>query len=118
MPNGPGGTLASPKPMTATVYNLQPAFNGLQTNVIDNQPYLDTDYKGVEFTANKRFSKRWQMVAGLTFGKNTGGESTPPAAGTSAPTDLNDPNFTRFRTGSSATTRIVAFRLSGSYRLP
>ena len=73
VPNGPGGTLTNPKPTTATVYNLQPAFNGLQNNVLDNQPYLDTAYNGVEFTANKRFSHRWQMVAGLTIGKNTGG---------------------------------------------
>ena len=31
VPNGPGGTLTSPKPTTATVYNLQPAFNGCRT---------------------------------------------------------------------------------------
>ena len=86
MPNGPGGTLANPKPTTATVYNLQPAFNGLQNNVLDNQPYLDTVYKGVEFTANKRLSNHWQMVAGFTIGKNTGGLNinTTGASGQSA----------------------------------
>ena len=61
----PGRHVASPKPMTATVYNLLPAFNGLQNNILDNDPFLDTDYNGVEFTAQKRFSQRWQMVAGL-----------------------------------------------------
>src|SRR4029077_11573772 len=44
VPNGPGGTLASPKPVTATVYNLLPAFNGLQANIVDNDPFLNTDY--------------------------------------------------------------------------
>src|SRR3954469_17498450 len=93
VPNGPGGTLANPKPTTATVYNLQPAFNGLQNNVIDNQPYLDTVYKGVEFTANKRFSNRWQMVAGLTIGKNTGGLNSATGQSLGSGNDLNDPNF-------------------------
>ena len=120
VPNGPGGTVANPKPMTATVYNLQAAFNGLQNNVIDNQPYLDTVYKGLEFTASKRFSNRWQMVAGLTIGKNTGGlnTNTTGASGQSATNDLNDPNFTTFSNGIVGNDSDLAFRLSGSYRLP
>ena len=122
VPNGPGGTLTAPQSRTATVYNLQTAFNGLQNNVIDNQPYLDTVYKGVEFTANKRFSKRWQMVAGLTIGKNTGGLNTG-ASGSSgqslgAGNDLNDPNFTTYTNGIVGNDSDLAFRLSGSYRLP
>ena len=74
---------------------LQPAA-GVQrrcrTTSVDNEPYLDTDYNGVEFTASKRFSKRWQMVAGLTVGKNTGGVSR-------SGTDLNDPNVTFYPNG-------------------
>jgi hypothetical protein len=120
VPNGPGGTLASPKPTTATVYNLQSAFNGIQDNVIDNQPYLDTDYKGVEFTAQKRFSRRWQMTAGLTVGKNTGGLNIPTQSGQSLGNgnDLNDPNFTFFPKGLVGNDSDVAFRLSGSYQIP
>jgi len=122
VPNGPGGTLANPQPTTAVVYNLQPAFNGLQNNVLDNQPYLDTVYKGVEFTANKRFSHRWQMVAGLTIGKNTGGLNSN-ASGSSgqslgAGNDLNDPNFLTYTNGIVGNDSDLAFRLSGSYRLP
>jgi outer membrane receptor protein involved in Fe transport len=120
VPNGPGGTLASPKPTTATVYNLQQAFNGLQDNVIDNQPYLDTEYKGIEFTAQKRFSQRWQMTAGLTVGKNTGGLNSPTGSGQSLGNgnDLNDPNFTTFANGLVGNDSDVAFRLSGSYQIP
>jgi hypothetical protein len=120
VPNGPGGTLANPVPRTVTVYNLQPAFNGLQNNVIDNQSYLDTLYKGVEFTANKRFSQRWQMVAGLTIGKNTGGLNSNASAssGQSGTNDLNDPNFTTYTNGIVGNDSDLAFRLSGSYRLP
>jgi len=120
VPNGPGGTLANPRPTTATVYNLQQAFNGLQDNVIDNQPYLDTEYKGIEFTAQKRFSRRWQMTAGLTVGKNTGGLNTPTQSGQSLGNgnDLNDPNFTTFANGLVGNDSDVAFRLSGSYQIP
>ena len=118
VPNGPGGTLASPKPTTATVYNLLPAFNGLQNNVIDNQPYLDTVYKGIEFTANKRFSQRWQMVAGLTIGKNTGGLNSNTGQSLGSGNDLNDPNFLTFTNGIVGNDSDLAFRLSGSYRFP
>jgi hypothetical protein len=122
VPNGPGGTVANPKPITVTVYNLQSAFNGLQNTVIDNQDYLNTDYKGVDLTASKRFSHKWQMVAGLTFGKNTGGiNSTGGQSATitsSSGGDLNDPNFTGYPNGVVGNDSQVAFRLSGSYVLP
>ncbi len=87
VPNGPGGTVASPKATTATVYNVASAVNALVDNVRDNDPYLDTDYKGIEFTATKRFSRKWQMQAGFTIGKNKGGVTNG--------TDLNDPNVTQ-----------------------
>jgi hypothetical protein len=73
VPNGPGGTVTQPVPTTATLYNLNSAFLGLQNNVVDNQPYLDTKYNGIDFSASKRLSHRWQMVTGLSIGKNTGG---------------------------------------------
>ena len=73
VPNGPGGTVANPKPTTATVFNISPAANAVTLNVRDNVDYLDTTYKGIEFTATKRFSQKWQMQAGFTIGKNEGG---------------------------------------------
>jgi hypothetical protein len=113
----PGTANGSSTPVTtATVYNLNPAYLGLQNNVVDNQPYLDTNYNGVEFTANKRFSNRWQMVAGLTVGRNKGGLNT--SGGQSATVDLNDPNNTLFQNGIVGNDSKVAFRLSGSYRAP
>src|SRR3954447_14833617 len=121
IPGGPNGAT------TMTVYNLNPAFNGLQNNVLDNDPYLDTKYTGIEFTANKRFSRNWQMVAGLTIGKNTGGLNnagtnsgqTDVATGAGfSGGDLNDPNNVRFSNGIVGNDSEVAFRLSGSYRLP
>jgi len=110
VPNGPGGTVTSPKPITVTAYNLAPALTSAQNNIRDNDSFLDTDYKGVEFTANKRFSKNWQMVAGLTLGKNEGGVTNG--------TDLNDPNVTIHPKGIIGNDSPVAFRMSGSYQLP
>jgi carboxypeptidase family protein/TonB-dependent receptor-like protein len=118
VPNGPNG------PTTAVVYNLSPAFFGgaFQNNVVDNQPYLDTTYDGVELTASKRFSHHWQMVTGLTIGKNKGGLNFSPssgaASGQSATNDLNDPNNTLFSNGIVGNDSKVAFRLSGSYQAP
>jgi len=120
VPNGPNG------PTTATVYNLNPAFFGsqFQNNVVDNDPYLNTNYDGVEVTANKRFSKNWQMVGGLTIGKNkgginTGGSSTGnTSSGQSSTLDLNDPNNTLYSNGVVGNDSVVAFRLSGSYQFP
>jgi hypothetical protein len=103
VPNGPNGAT------TVTLYNLNREFLGLANNVRDNQPHLDTSYKGVEFTASKRFSRAWQMVAGLTIGKNEGGL----AGG-----DLNDPNGLVYDRGAIGNDSTVAFRLSGSYQMP
>jgi hypothetical protein len=114
IPNGPGGTLSNPKPTTADVYNISTAANTLNASIRDNVDYLDTEYKGVEFTATKRFSRKWQMQMGFTLGKNEGGVQPPGAAGT----DLNDPNNTIYPTGIIGNDSEQALRLSGSYELP
>jgi carboxypeptidase family protein len=106
---------------TATVYNLSPAFFGsaFQNNVVENQAYLDTTYDGIEFTANKRFSRRWQMVAGFTVGQNKGGlNAGGTTSGQSATADLNDPNNTVFANGIVGNDSKYGVRLSGSYRTP
>jgi hypothetical protein len=120
VPNGPGGTVASPKPTTATLYNLNPTFLGAQNNIVDNQPYLDTNYNGVDISATKRLSHRWQMVAGITVGKNQGGivNNTSASNGQSATIDLNDPNNTLYTKGVVGLDSKYGFRLSGSYLAP
>ena len=116
VPNGPGGTVASPKTTTVTVYNLAASLSSAQNNIRDNEAYLDTDYKGIEFTARKIFSKKWQMVAGFTIGKNTGGAPSP--AGFTNANDLNDPNVTLYPKGIIGNDSEMALRVSGSYELP
>jgi Carboxypeptidase regulatory-like domain len=114
IPNGPGGGPANTnlKPTTATVYNIPATLASADATLQMNDPYLDTDYKGIEFTATKRFSKKWQMQAGFTLGQNKGGFQY---AGGS---DLNDPNVTRSETAIIGNDSEQAFRLSGSYELP
>jgi hypothetical protein len=102
VPDGPNGATE------VTAYNLNREFTGLANNIRDNRPELDTDYKGVEFTASKRFSRNWQMVGGLTIGKNEGGLGG----------ELNDPNNLIYERGVVGNDSTVAFRLSGSYLLP
>jgi hypothetical protein len=120
VPNGPGGTVANPKPTTATLYNLNPGFLGLQNNIVDNDPYLDTNYNGVDMSFSKRLSRKWQMVAGVTFGRNKGGvvNNTLASNGQSATIDLNDPNNTLYPTGVVSLDSKYGFRLSGSYLAP
>jgi hypothetical protein len=118
IPNGPGGGPGNTnlQPTTATVYNISAAANTQTLNVRDNVEYLDTTYKGVEFTATKRFSQKWQMQAGFTYGRNEGGVNA--AGGQSATNDLNDPNNTLYPEGVIGNDSETAFRLSGSYDLP
>lgn len=101
---GPGGS--------ATVYNLSPAFFGAAFNdlVYDNQPLLNTNYTGVEFTLSKRFSRRWQAIAGATLGKNEGGVDFGG--------DLNDPNNTTNQQGIVGNDSRYSFKLAGSYLIP
>ena len=102
-PTGPGGT--------ATVYNLSPAYFGSAFNdlVYDNQPLLDTDYTGVEFTLAKRFSRRWHAIAGATFGKNEGGVDFG---------DLNDPNNTTNQQGIVGNDSRYSVKFAGGYMIP
>ena len=111
IPNGPGGGPGNTnlKPTTVDVWNLPAALASADQTLRVNAPELDTEYKGIEFTATKRFSSRWQMQAGFTIGRNEGGFGGG---------DLNDPNPRRFPRGIIGNDSERAFRLSGSYRLP
>ena len=112
IPNGVGGGPGTTnlKPMTVDVFNIPAALASADATVRSNESYLDTEYKGIEFTATKRFSRKWQMQAGFTIGKNEGGLG---GGG-----DLNDPNTTRFPRGIIGNDSERALRLSGSYELP
>jgi hypothetical protein len=119
IPNGPGGGPANTnlKPTTATVYNIPASLASADATVRDNDPYLDTEYKGIEFTATKRFSQKWQMQAGFTIGSNEGGINSATGSGQGTG-DLNDPNLTLYPRGIIGNDSETALRISGSYELP
>ena len=96
----PGG------PTTATVYNLAPEL--VEHEQPDSRQSLRARYhlQGRRVHRRKRLSNKWQMVAGLTFGKNRGGQGGG---------DLNDRAIFSTRPASSATTRRSA---SGCRALP
>jgi hypothetical protein len=111
IPNGPGGGPGNTnlKPITVPVWNIPASLASADQTQRVNAPELDTEYKGIEFTATKRFSTKWQMQAGFTIGKNEGGFGGA---------DLNDPNLRRFPTGIIGNDSERALRISGSYELP
>jgi hypothetical protein len=112
IPNGPGGGpgTTNQKPITVPIWNLPASLASADVTIRGNDAQLDTEYKGVEFTATKRFSQKWQMQAGFTIGKNEGGLG---GGG-----DLNDPNRVRFPRGIIGNDSERALRISGSYELP
>ncbi|HEX6162625.1 MAG TPA: TonB-dependent receptor [Vicinamibacterales bacterium] len=111
IPNGPGGGPGNTnlKPITVPLWNIPANLAGADQTIRDNSPELDTEYKGIEFTATKRFTQKWQMQAGFTIGRNEGGFGG---------NDLNDPNPRRFPRGIIGNDSERALRISGSYELP
>ena len=92
VPNGPAARSPNPKPTTVDGLQPAPALSSARTTSATTSRYLDTDYKGVEFTATKRFSKQVADAAGLHHRQERGRRRT-------GGTDLNDPNVTLYPEG-------------------
>jgi Carboxypeptidase regulatory-like domain len=92
-----------------TVYNQDPALRGRFDTVWDNYPGLDTTYKGVDLTINRRMSNRWMLMGSASFGKNEG-DIYPEQ-------DLNNPNF-QFRKGVVGQDIPRSVKASGIYEFP
>lgn len=89
------------------LYDQDPATLGQNRFVIANTDKLNGESKGLELTATKRFSHRWQMVAGYTLSK-----ATTDALTLTSPNDLvNSRGVTDFD-------RTHMLKLTGSYMLP
>lgn len=82
------------------LYNLMPALANVPNEMIVTNIHAldDYRYRGVEFTATKRLTKRWQVLAGLTIQRQKGdyGNGTPNAIFD----DFNDPNLNINRGGN------------------
>jgi carboxypeptidase family protein/TonB-dependent receptor-like protein len=64
---GPDGFVGTADDATYGYYARTSAAN---SQVITNDPNAVESYKGLEITLNKRFTNRWQMLAGYTLSKN------------------------------------------------
>jgi hypothetical protein len=69
-----------------TVFNQDASTLGLARRIITNVDGLEDTYHGIEFTATKRMSNRWQMIGGFTIGRDKG------VFDTGLNDDFNDPN--------------------------
>ncbi|MCI0416488.1 TonB-dependent receptor [bacterium] len=124
---GPDGVLGtSDDGGEVVVFNQDPATLGQDAFLLTNPDGLEADYRGVEIQVNKRFSDKWQMVAGLTFGRaNTlakgsgsfipGGNADTGGLGTPL---FDSPNSLINADGRSYWDRPVIFKLGGSYSAP
>jgi hypothetical protein len=83
--------------------------------VVNNDPTLVQTYKGVEITATKRMSKRWQVLAGLTLSKS---RQDNLSEATSTTNLAWGPNYLINTSGPIATDVPVQFKLTGTYILP
>src|SRR5207248_3021312 len=91
--------------------------------VVTNDPTSVQSYKGLELTANKRFTNRWQMLAGYTFAHTTWNNFSVPNLTTPNPNSAinqNGPVVTNQYGTSAGQTgdRPHQFKLTGSYILP
>ncbi len=112
---GPDGVVGTGDDRSLTVYNQNPATLGQDRLFYTNDPGLDQDYKGLEITANKRFSNNWLMLAGYTYGKTTQKNSYVGQFGG----NLNDPNtLVNSANGATFYDRPHTFKLTGAYMFP
>jgi hypothetical protein len=102
---GPDGITGTADDGTFSYYDR--TLSGSQT-LITNDPTSKQTYKGLEITATKRFSNKWQMLAGYTYAHTT---LRDLSVGTSPNDFLNT-------TGPTNNDRPQQFKLTGSYVLP
>jgi hypothetical protein len=102
-----------------TLYNVIPPKVGATDFVVTNISELDdNNYQGLEFTATKRFSQKWQLLAGFTIQRDRGVYSAAFLNG-SITDDFNDPNKDINRRNSYLNyDATYVFKLAGTYQLP
>ena len=104
---GRDGLAGTSDDTTITVYNQDPTTIGQNRFVISNDERFNSDYKGIELTLTKRFSRKWQMLASYA-----GGEAIVKAVNVTTPNALINAK------GPIAEDRKHVFKLTGQYVLP
>ncbi len=90
-----------------TVFDQDPATRGQNRFVIANSEGLDQNYKGLEITAAKRFTNRWQMLAGYTLSRTIVNAE-----------NVRNPNDLINSRGPTAFDRRHTFKFTGTYAFP
>ncbi len=104
---GRDGLAGTADDKTIQVWNQNRDTLGQNRVVITNNDLLSQTYRGLEVTANKRFSNRWLMLVGYTFSK------------TDVETDgVANPNQLINTKGPVGIDRTHTLKASGSYLLP
>jgi len=100
-----------------TLFSANQALVGQSDLLVTNIPALDDNaYHGVEFTAVKRFSSRWQVLAGFTIQREKGTWANPNGITADS---FNDPNLDINRKNSYLDfDSTYIFKLGGTYDLP
>ena len=117
---GRDGSNGTADDTSITVYNLDPAFIGKSQLVIVNDSAWDQEYKGLEVTATKRYSDRWQMVAGYTYSQTIQKALAPGLNSLYGwtPNQLINAEGRPDQTSGGTLDRPHVFKLTGSYLLP
>lgn len=99
------------------LFTVKPGLVGQSDLLLTNIPALDNNaYHGLEFTAVKRFSSRWQVLAGFTIQRELGTWSNPNGI---TADNFNDPNLDINRKNNYLDfDSTYIFKLGGTYELP
>jgi hypothetical protein len=98
-----------------TVYNQDSTTRGRVDNLLTNFKALASEYNGIDITVTKRFSQRWQLLGGLTIGRERGAFRGDIVNGFD---DLNNPNLNINRRGIVGNDAPYQLKLAGTYQLP
>jgi hypothetical protein len=108
-------TASIPGGGSITVYNMKPEYVGKVDRMITNQSQFWEEYNGIELTARKRLSHKWQMLFGYTYGKAKSDYVEVPWNFN----DANDPNnLTNISDRVQASDTPHILKLAGTYLLP
>jgi hypothetical protein len=107
------------------VFQYYDRLSATNQTVISNDPSALQTYKGIEITATKRMSNRWQMLAGYTWSQmrvsglsmNINPNSLLNVNGTLTG-QINVNNTPTFAVNGQLTDRPHQFKLTGTYVLP
>lgn len=112
---GEDGVLGTGDDGTLIVFAQDPATFGRRSLLLTNPPGDDRTYKGLEISASKRLSRKWQMVGSLVVSEM---EVVKPSNPTSVTGLFDNPNFLLNAEGKDPQNQTVYLKLQGTYHAP